>query len=268
MKSLINFAVLSVILGACQTTPKMSHQGQMPKQKSAKRTVASEKTDNARLAIARTYLNTAATIAQGLAIAKKENAVCEMDIYENDVIIAVTRAHSIASYSEGPLLQKMRADLAGKSQIRHAIGYTLLYKEILGLFEPANQNLEQFKKAMEGTRYYGPANGAYGSTELFDLLPAGKLVWTSLLDENAEYSKVTIEGTWALQSVSGSDHFLLSIDVKDRKGQPQKVEVMPVRHCADFGQCLWYLSRPLKGGESPTMQDMRYWNSLTSECDA
>ena len=66
MNNIFNYLILLVLVSACQSMPNNSD--------SPIRGVASQKTDNARIAVIQSYLNTSATLAQAQALIQQRRS--------------------------------------------------------------------------------------------------------------------------------------------------------------------------------------------------
>jgi hypothetical protein len=224
---------------------------------------SSDKTEATRVAAAHSYLNLAATLSQSRQIMKKEGRACSIEVYESDVLDAVSRAVSLGNHEKW-----VRDELASMNQIGSAVGYTLSYREAMGALDASNGpgGQEVWRSALTGTRFYAPAMGVYGSMSQFELKDRGRALWTNLdFDDQGEVVKKHAEGSWQIRN--GGSTPILSIEVQGRDGKSTKADFQLVKDCPN-ASCGWVLSKPLSPSEEFKQEHIRYYNRVESECDA
>lgn len=118
-----------------------------------------------------------------------KDVVCYTDAYTPNIVRSAFEMNHLWS---SPKTGKIRAEIQKTKNLKLNLALKLISTE-----DPANLN--QFKKAMLGTRIFGPARGVFGNTTMVDFLSESEiLVWELDTDlDNPRWNKV--KGTWTMK---------------------------------------------------------------------
>jgi|GEM_PF-5587705 len=125
--------------------------------------------------------------------AHSRNVVCETDAYTSDV---VRNAFSLANIWNSKKTEKIQAEIKKAEGLRKNLALNFMN---IG----PGPSVAEFKKAMIGSRIYGPARGVFGNTGMVDFINENEvIVWE--LDVDLDSPKWNqLRGTWSIAEKSG-----------------------------------------------------------------
>jgi len=202
------------------------------------------------------YMNAHLNLAKVLSRARVNGKTCELSAYQSTILNHLRIAHQTNESEVKNKYFKIDTD-----DITKAVGETLSYKQLISPFSLYTG--KGIEKALENTKFYSPAVGAFGYAFVLEFKPDSQLVYHQL--DWTEDGMVWTEkkGAWSYHN-----------SVNKKTGRPQrmisykhsgKTKVFEIREFYSNGDKYFIL---INRNKESKWEYVKFYDQITSDCDA